>query len=134
MKLKHLGLILLAVVAGEIVLALLTTLVQEVIYGHIDHWLSAPPLHIVLAGIGNVLAAIVAGWVVGKISSNYLTAPLAIVSLLIAAETTWLISSGRTVDPVWFDVLAGFSLIVGIWIGGYLDRFLPGRSLAVNGS
>ena len=88
--------IIFALLAGEITLILLATVAQEVLFDGIRYLSSSKTElfwggHIVPSGI----------------------------SFLIITETTYLMISNKTGDPWWVDALAGFSLIIGIWIGFY---------------
>ena len=105
-----------AIVLGEAVLALLTTVAQEVFFDGIS--LTHSPLpELIIGGTLTVLAAVIAGvatsWVAGP--KNWL--PSLVISVLIIAESVYLVNSGKTIDPVWFDSLAAASLIAGIWAG-----------------
>ena len=67
-----------------------------------------------------VLAAVVGGYVAGLIAGRSPMLHGLVMSCMVAVETTWLISSGRTTDPLWFDVMAAGSLVVGILLGSWL--------------
>jgi hypothetical protein len=109
------------VIIGEIALVLLTAFVQEVLFNGISYT-SSQMKDVLIGGTGTFIAAIIAGviaaWIGGK--SNAL--PAVIISLIITAEMTYLITSDKTNDPIWFDILAGLSLIVGIWIGYFIVK------------
>jgi hypothetical protein len=116
-------LILLAIIAGEITLVLLSSLVQGVLYDGI-FWTSSPKSDIFIGGFLTFLSAVIPGYLAMWIVRNKTYFPHIVISLLIAVETTWLITRNQTPDPVWFDALAGLSLIVGIFLGGWLKRKL----------
>ncbi|MEQ8364414.1 MAG: hypothetical protein RIF39_04950 [Cyclobacteriaceae bacterium] len=111
------------IVLGEIALILLTTLAQEVIYNGISYNTS-PTLDLLSGGLLTVLAAILAGIIAAYAGGKGNYWPHVFISIIISIEMTYLISSGITKDPLWFDVLAGLSLVTGVWIG-----FLAVRNL-----
>lgn len=117
--------IILAILVGEIALALFTTIAQEVVFDGIS-FSSSPLSHLIIGGLLTVLAAVLAGVVARLISKNYYPVVPAIISLFIILETIWLITQVKTGDPVWFDIIAGLSLVGGIW-GGYVLRTLQSR-------
>jgi hypothetical protein len=50
------------------------------------------------------------------VKGNSLT-PHWIISVLILIEMTYLITTGVLTGPLWFEILSGFSLIVGVMAG-----------------
>ena len=45
---------------------------------------------------------------------------------LVGLETTYMILAGRLEGPIWFDVMAGGSLLFGILLGAYtIQRLKP---------
>lgn len=114
--------ILVAVVIGEILLVLGTTLAQEIIFDDIA-WESSSPLELLGGGIGSFLAAVISGASAYLIVKKANVIPNVILSILILAETIWLINSGKSQEPMWFSSTAGAMLILGIWVG----RFVIGK-------
>ncbi|MEW7289288.1 hypothetical protein [Aquimarina sp. 2304DJ70-9] len=115
MIIKQILFAILAIILGEIALILCTTIAQEVLFNGINSHSSIST--IVFGGFFTFLAAVVAGWVSRIIGRNYTITIPSVISFFILAEITYLIFSGITQDPVWFDILAGSGLIIGIWIG-----------------
>lgn len=112
----------LAILLGEIALIILATVAQEVLFDGISY-VKSSKTELLLGGFATFIAAVLSGLVARLVmkNPNYIV-PLGI-SLLITAETTYLITAGKTGDPLFADVLAGLSLIAGIWIGFYwIDR------------
>jgi len=110
----------LAVVIGYPLMGLRITLVQEnwpggVSYTHSSLWV------LFLGGTFTFLSAVAAGWVAGWIAGHHPLLHALVMSAIVVGETAWLIATGRTVDPVWFDVCAGASLIVGLLVGASLE-------------
>lgn len=108
--------ILLAIVIGELSLIIFTTVAQEVLFDGISYTDSSR-FDLVFGGLATFLSAILAGIVIVLISGRGTLIPPFVISLIIVIETSWLINAQLSGDPVWFDILAGASLIVGVWIG-----------------
>ncbi|GAB5401076.1 MAG: hypothetical protein Aureis2KO_26610 [Aureisphaera sp.] len=123
MNTKAIFTIVLAIIGGEIALILFATLAQEVLFNGI-RYTTATNLELLFGGMATFVAAMLAGMVARLISKKYnFAVPLGI-SLLITAETSYLISVNFTNDPIWFDIMGGFSLILGVWLGYSLKEFL----------
>ncbi len=108
-----------AVIVGYIVMVVLITLAQEGLFGgvtfHGSSWTVltvAGALTFVSAGAGGAVAAWIAGHH-GRIHAGVMGA-------LVVIETTALITTGSFAGPLWFDLAASASLIVGILLGAYL--------------
>ncbi len=115
MILKNIIFCILAIFLGEIVLILCTTLAQEVLFDGVNSRSSVPV--VVFGGFFTFLAAVLAGLISRTIGRVYAITIPSVISFFIISEMAYLIFSGITQDPVWFDILAGSGLISGIWIG-----------------
>lgn len=113
---------LLAIIIGELVLVLATTFAQEVLFDGIG--LTSPLPELLLGGLATFVAAILAGFAARIIMKEPIKMVAIVISILIATETSYLTIADKTADPVWFDILAGISLIVGVWIGFYANDLL----------
>ncbi|WP_036381763.1 hypothetical protein [Muricauda sp. MAR_2010_75] len=123
MNSKNIFRIVLAIIGGEIALIIFATIAQEVLFDGISYN-SSPISEIALGGLATFIAAILAGIVARLIIRNKInTVPWGI-TVLVTVEMTYLILTGKTGDPIWFDILAGASLIIGIWLGFNYPRFL----------
>lgn len=120
---------MLAALSGEIAVVLFTTIAQEVLFDGIDYYTS-PNVELIIGGMATFIAAILAGCVASLVVKNKTHWPHAIISVLIVVEMTYLISAGKTSGPLWFDVIAGLSLIIGIWVGYFVMKRTT-RSLSV---
>ncbi len=114
---------ILAVLLGEIVLIVLTTVAQELIYDGISYNQS-PVADIFIGGFLTVLAAVFAGLTASFIGGQMNYWPHIFISMLITTEMTYLITTGVTTDPLWFDIFAGLSLAAGVWIGFAIRKLL----------
>lgn len=125
-SMKRSLIIILAAVLGEITLILGTTLAQEVLFDGIDYYTS-PMTDIFFGGLATFLAAVLAGMVAAMPVKAMSPIPHLIISLIIVLETTYLMASGSLNGPVWFDMLASASLIIGVWAGLYASKvFMSG--------
>ncbi|MFC4219380.1 hypothetical protein [Flagellimonas marina] len=112
-----------AIIGGEIALIIFATIAQEVLFNGISYTTSSFS-EIVFGGLATFIAAILAGVVARLIIHGKINlVPLGI-SVLITLEMTYLIITDKTGDPIWFDILAGGSLIAGVWLGFNYPRFL----------
>lgn len=119
---KKWSFVLLGVLVGYPLMGLLITIVQEWFFKGVGYYESSLA-ELVVAGTGTFLSAVAGGWVAFAINSFQSKISNYLMSLLVVAETTWLFSSGKAGGPLWFDVLAASSLIVGILLGCNLDLF-----------
>ncbi len=116
MKNKTIFRIILATVVGELALILFTTFAQEILFDGIRYSTSSN-FDIYVGGFATFIAAVLAGIITTLINRRWNYIPQTIISILIFIETSFLIFSGKTDDPIWADALAGLSLILGIWLG-----------------
>jgi type II secretory pathway pseudopilin PulG len=109
---------LLAVVIGYAVMGFLITLVQESWFGGVSFSRSALAV-LAISGFLTFLSAVAGGFLAAWIAGHHELWHAAAMCLLVSVEATWLITTGRTHDPLWFDTAAG-SLLAGILIGCWL--------------
>ena len=121
----------LAVLVGEIALVLLTTLAQEVLFNGISYSESSQA-ELIFGGLATFIAAVLAGYIAALIGGLKNSWPHLIISVLIIIEMSYLISNDLTKDPLWFDMLAGFSLILGVWIGLWFRFALKSKNIFKN--
>lgn len=113
-----------AVVVGYALMVVLITLVQETWLGGVSYSGSTWKT-LFLAGLFTFLAAVVGGLTAAWISAGQAAA--LVMSGFVVLETALLFSTGKLGGPLWFDVVAAASLIVGILLGAEsLIRFRAG--------
>lgn len=116
---------LVGIVAGYGLMGLLITLVFENGLGGVNYGKSSAGV-LLLAGLCGFASAVAGSMAAALISGGRRWITATVMSLLVVAETTWLVTSGRADGPVWFDALGALSLIVGIQLGALLyGRFRP---------
>lgn len=116
-----------AIVLGEATMVVLITLVQESLFGGVSFTKSGGGV-LLVSGALTFLAAVLGGFVAGWIARGFPMLPAIILAAEIPIETTYLILGGKTFDPVWFDILAAGSLVVGLLLGAYVHVMLRSGS------
>lgn len=119
---KRIAIYLLAVLAGYIVMVLLITVVQELIFGGVSYQTTPMP-QLLIVGVLTAFSAVAGGAVAAKIFGNPWYTPALAMCGLIILETTYMTSAGKLDGPLWFDIAAASSLVVGILVGAYLVQF-----------
>ncbi len=107
-----------ALVVGEATMVVLITLVQETLFGGVSFTRSSAGV-LVISGVLTFLAAMAGGFVAAWIARGFPMLAALVLAAEVPVETAYLILSGRTIDPVWFDILAAGSLVVGLLLGAY---------------
>ena len=111
----------LAVVVGYAAMVVLITLVQEAWFGGVSFQASSIGV-LAIAGIFTFLSAVIGGVICGRVAARRPVLHVLPICLLVIAETIWLVTSGPSTDPLWFEIMAGSSLLVGILAGGWMLR------------
>ena len=123
---KTLAMASLGVIAGYVTLALASTVVQEVWLGGVSYRSSARSV-LILAGVFTPLCAFLGGLVSGLIATHSRWLAAALLSALIAAETTTLYVTGRVDGPLWFEAGAGAALIAAVFAATWMCSRLLSR-------
>ena len=118
-----------AIVVGYAVMVILITLVQEAWFGGVDYY-ESPRSELAVAGFFTFLSACAGGFVAAWIGGRQYLAHGLAVAAGVVVETTVLLSTGGLSGPVWFDLLASLSLVVGILLGAALFARLRSGSTA----
>ena len=117
-KLKNILLVLIAVIAGYFVMVIGLYISQDAFFGGIV--IGETPLwQVAIAGIGAFVSAFAGGWVAARLSPFTNWAPQIIMGLETIVESIYLFQSGKFPNPLWFDIGAEITLLVGIFAGGY---------------
>ena len=115
-----------AIFVGYFVMGMLITLVQETWLGGVSYHTSSLSV-LAVAGFFTFLSAVAGGVVAGLIAGRRPLLHGLVMCLLVVAETTWLVRTGRADGPLWFDAMAAASLMVGMLLGALLSVWRPGR-------
>jgi hypothetical protein len=109
------------IVIGYIVFVAGAWVAQEAILGGVSYYDTLPI--IALAGIFTPLSAVLGAWVTAAIAKTRPFRHIVPMCILIAVETTYLYRTGKVDGPLWFEALAGASLIIGAIIGAVSWRW-----------
>lgn len=123
---KTLALAVFGAIAGYVTLALTSTLVQEVWLGGVSYRNSARSV-LILAGVFTPLCAFLGGAISALIAAHSRWLAAALLSALIAAETTFLYATGRVDGPLWFEAGAGAALVAAVFAATWMCSRLVSR-------
>ncbi len=115
-----------AVVVGYAVMVILITLVQETWLGGVSYR-ESPRSVLAMAGFFTFLSAAIGGAVGTWLSGSAKLVAGFVMAGLVVVETTVLLSTGGLDGPLWFDLLAALSLIIGILLGAAFFGRLKSR-------
>lgn len=115
-----------AVVVGYLLMAGLITIVQEVWFGGVL-WGKTPLGDLAVAGFFTFVAA-----VIGAVTATAIARPIGriaatVMCCLVSLEVFFFLVTGRFPGPLWFDLSAAASLVVGILLGAELFLRFTGR-------
>ena len=108
-----------AVLVGYLVIALGTTLAFEVCLGGIGYYTSTTKI-LALATLGALASGFAGGLTAAWLAGRRPLLHAAAILVPIALDTTYVITSGISDDPVWFDLGGSASLVVAALFAGYL--------------
>ena len=124
---RTIAMTVLGTIVGYLVVALASTLVQEVWLGGVSYRNSARTV-LILAGVFTPLCAFLGGLVSALIAARARWLAALLLSALIATETTYLYVTGRVDGPLWFEAGAGGALIVAVFAATWMCGRLALRS------
>ena len=120
-----------AIVLGYATIVLGAVIFQELLFGGISYR-DSPLMHLVVGGGLTGLSAVVGGYllaIVAPFRPMLHTIPLV---LWLGFETTYLYVTEVTGGPLWFDMVSGGSLVVGVLIGALASQRFGPASLRHN--
>jgi len=120
---QRIGMFLLSVVVGYFTMFFLILASQEGLFGTVSFY-NTPLPQLTVSGLLTSASAVVGGIVAASIFGKPHFPPVIAIGMLVVAESTFMISAGRLEGPVWFDIMAAGSLLVGLALGFYLRRSL----------
>ena len=110
-----------AVIAGYVVTALLSTLVQELWLGGVSYQNSARSV-LILAAIFTPLCGVAGGIATSLIFRTAWFACGLALCAVIAIETTYLYVTHRVDGPLWFEAGAAIALGAAVMLGSWVGR------------
>ena len=110
-----------AIISGYLVVAAGTTLAFEVALGGIGFYKSSWQV-LAVASVAAFLSGLAGGYVAAWMGGRPSVLHALGVTLFIVADSTYVIRSGISSDPLWYDLLGAATLIVSAILGGYLRR------------
>ena len=110
---------LLAIVAGYLAIALCNVVTLELLLGGIG-WTESSPGELAVATVGAVIAGLVGGYVAARVAGRKPLLHAAGVLIPLAFDTVYVIASGISADPLWFDLGGSFTLMAACLLAGYL--------------
>lgn len=123
---------LLAVLAGYLAIALGNVLTLELLLGGIS-WTGSSPGELAVATVGAAAAGLAGGWVATVVAGRRPLLHACGVLIPLALDTVWVITSGVSSDPIWFDLGGSLTLMAACVLAGYLverRRRQPGAAAA----
>lgn len=116
----RLGRSVVAIVVGYAVFVLGASVVQEGLLGGVSFHDSLSTL--ILAGLLTPLSAVVGGLLTAGLAGTRPFLHIIPMCVLVSMETTYLYTTGRVDGPLWFEAIAGASLIAGAIVGAWVWR------------
>lgn len=110
-----------AAIAGYAVIAVGTTLTFEVLLGGIGYYESSPG-ELAAATLGALLSGLAGGLVAALIGGRRPLAHALGVLVFLFLDTGYVLTSGISSDPLWFDLFAAGGLIAATVLGGWLRK------------
>jgi hypothetical protein len=112
------GRVLLGVIAGYAVIVIGTILTFEVLLGGIGYYKSSS-LVLGIASVGAFVVGFLGGCVAALIGGRSYLLSAAGVLLPLVLDTTYVINSGISKDPLWYDLIGAGTLMFATLVGGY---------------
>ena len=122
-----------AVFAGYVVIVICTTVAFEYMLGGIGYYKSSAGVLAVATGaaiVSGLAGGFVAAWIGGK--SHILHGSAVVIPLIL--DTTYVITSGISHDPVWYDLVGGITLMIAAILGGILKQRISSKQLVLSTS
>lgn len=114
---------LVAVVAGYMVIVAGTVLAFEVWLGGIGYYKSSFPV-LAVASLAALAVGLAGGYVAAWIGGRAPVLHAAGVLVPIILDTTYVISSGVSRDPIWYDLVGASTLMVAAILGGFVRQVI----------
>ncbi len=119
-----------AVVVGYAVIVIGTTLAFELWLGGIGYYKSSTPV-LAVASVAAFLSGFSGGYVAAWLGGRPQLLHAAGVLIPLIIDTTYVVTSGLSTDPVWYDLVGAVTLMGAAVLGGYVRQFQSKRGLAL---
>lgn len=121
---------LIAVISGYAVIVAGTILAFEVWLGGIGYYKS-PVSVLLIASVAAFISGFAGGFAAAWIGGKPYLVFAAGVAIFLIADSIFVISSGKSPDPVWYDLFGAMTLMAAAIIGGYVKQLLSARPLPI---
>lgn len=116
-----------AAIVGYLVIVVGTTLAFEYMLGGIGYYKSSATV-LVIASLAALVSGLAGGYVAAWVGGRPYLLNAAAVLVPLILDTTYVITSGVSHDPVWYDLFGAGTLMVAAILGGILrERVSKGR-------
>ncbi len=120
-----------AVIIGYATIAIGATVFQTLLFDGISYWDSPWPDLLIGGGL-TALSAVLGGYFLALIAPFHPMLHALPLVLWLCFETTVIYLTDITAGPLWFDVVAGGSLVVGVLIGAFTFTRIAGQRLVTS--
>ncbi len=120
-----------AVVAGYAVIVVGTILAFEVLLGGIGYHKSSTRV-LAVASVAAFASGFSGGYVAAWLGGRPQLLHAAGVLLPLILDTTYVVTSGVSSDPLWYDLVGALTLMVAAVFGGYVRQLQLKKGLAVS--
>ncbi len=107
---------LVSIILAYLIIVVFSVIFQDALFGGLKYP-ESPWHHLLIGGTGTVVGAILGGYVMSLVTKGQYQIPAILINIWILVEAVYLSTSGVSTSPLWFDLLAASSLVVGIWFG-----------------
>lgn len=115
-----------AAFAGYLTIVLGTTLTLEVLLGGFTY-VGSTPATLAAAALGSTLSGLLGGYLAAWIGGRRPVSHALGVLVFLTLDTHFVVTSGISNDPLWFNLAAGGGLMAAAVLGGFLRRAVRER-------
>jgi hypothetical protein len=120
-----------AAIAGYVLIVIGTSLAFEYMLGGIGYYKSSPAV-LAVASLAALVSGLAGGYVAAWVGGRPYLLNAAAVLVPLILDTTYVITSGISHDPVWYDLLGSGTLMLGAILGGILKQRLSQQRLMLS--
>jgi hypothetical protein len=120
-----------AAIGGYLVIVVCTTVAFEYILGGIGYYKSSSAV-LAIASLAALVSGLAGGYVAGWVGGRPYLLSAAGVLVPLILDTTYVITSGISHDPVWYDLFGSGTLMLAAILGGILKERLSKERLVLS--